>query len=104
MAASISAWSVLIGVELADLRFLSLDQLRRGPALVAELAVTREIGAGIGELGLVALKVSLELVDLGLIGTRIDLREQVAGMDGLPFGEVDADELALDLRPTTSVL
>ena len=87
------------GLELADLCLLGLDQLWRGPALVAELGVTREIGAGIGELGLVALQISLELVDLGLVGARIDLREQVAGMDGLSFGEVDADELALDLGP-----
>ena len=34
------------GLQLADLRLLGLDQLRRGPALVAELAVAREIGAG----------------------------------------------------------
>src|ERR1700681_4634235 len=32
-----------------------------------------------------------------LDSTRVDLREQVAGMHGLPFGEVDADDLSLDL-------
>ena len=37
------------------------------------------------------------MIDQRLVGTRIDLREQVAGMHGLAFGEVDADDLPLDL-------
>ena len=49
------------------------------------------------ELRLIAVAVGGHLIELGLVGTRIDLREQVAGMHGLPFGEVDPDELALDL-------
>src|SRR6185369_4625899 len=86
------------GLQLADLRLLRLDQLRCGPTLAAELVVAREVGASVGELSLVALQISFELVDLGLVGAWIDLREQVAGMNSLSFGEVDADELALDLR------
>ena len=101
MAASISAWSRLDrGLQLADLRLLGLDQLRRGPALVAELGVTRRDWRwALVSWAWSRSRFALELVDLGLVGTRIDLREQVAGMDGLPFGEVDADELALDLGP-----
>ena len=37
------------------------------------------------------------LVDLRLIGTRIDLCQQVALVHVLPFDEVDADDLSLDL-------
>ena len=49
------------------------------------------------KLGLIAIARGDHLVDLGLVGPRIDLREQVAGVHGLPFGEVDADDLSLDL-------
>ena len=49
------------------------------------------------ELGLVALQIARVLIDQGLVGARIDLREQVASMYGLAFGEVDADDLPLDL-------
>ena len=37
------------------------------------------------------------MIDQGLIRTWIDLREQVAGVHGLAFGEVDAHDLPLDL-------
>src|SRR6266436_6701496 len=91
----------LIGLDsrpqLPHLRLLGLDQLWRGPTLVSQLGVAFEIGLGIDELGLVALQVSGVLVDQGLIGTRIDLREQIAGMHGLAFGEVDAVDLPLDV-------
>ena len=59
--------------------------------------IAREIGLGIHELGLVAVAIGGQLFDLGLIGPRIDLREQIAGLDGLSFGEGDLDELSLDL-------
>ena len=84
-------------LQLSHLRLLGLEQLRSGPALVTQCGVAREIGLGIDELGLIAFEVSGVLIDQGLIGTRIDLREQVAGMYGLTFGEVDADDLSLDL-------
>jgi len=84
-------------LQLPHLRLLGLDQLWRGPALVPQLAIASEIGLGIDKLGLIALQVSRVLVNQGLIGTRIDLREQVAGMHGLALGEVDADDLSLDL-------
>ena len=83
--------------QLRHLRLLRVQQLRRGKALLLQRRVAVEIGLGVGELGLVAIAVRGELFDLRLIGTRIDLRQQVAGMHVLPFGEVDADDLALDL-------
>ena len=50
-----------------------------------------------GMMGLIAIAVRAELVDLSLVGTRIDLGEEVADVHGLPFGEIDADDLSLDL-------
>src|SRR3979409_1818516 len=61
------------------------------------MAVTLEIGLGVRELGLIAIARRGHLVELRLVGTRIDLREQVAGPRGLPFGEIDADDLSLNL-------
>ena len=95
-----------------DQRLVGLDrrlQLRRlapsgsRPAAASpspcspKCGVALEIGLGIGELRLIAFAGCRSLVDLRLIGARIDLREQVAGMHGLAFGEVDADDLSLDL-------
>ena len=91
-------------LQLRHLRLLGVQQLRRGPALLLQRRVAVEIGQRIRELGLIAIAVCRQLFDLRLIGTRIDLREQIAGMDGLPLGEVDADDLALDLARTMSVL
>ena len=84
-------------LQLPHLRLLGLEQLRSSPAFFPQCGVAREIGLGIDELGLIAFEVSGELIDQGLIGPRIDLREQVAGVHGLAFGEVDADDLPLDL-------
>ena len=47
---------------------------------------------------MIARQVGSVLFNQGLIGTRIDLRKQIAGMHGLALGEVDADDLPLDLR------
>ena len=83
--------------QLPDLRLLGFEQLRSGPALLPQCGVAGEIGLGVDELCLVALEIGRVLIDQRLVGTRIDLREQVAGMHGLAFGEVDADDLTLDL-------
>jgi hypothetical protein len=42
-------------------------------------------------------KVRVRLIELRLIRTRIDHGEQIAGLYGLPFGEVDFCDLPLDL-------
>ena len=85
------------GLQLSDLRLLGLEQLRRGPAFFSQRGVAREIGLGVDELSLIAFQVCGVLVDQGLIGTRVDLREQVPRMHGLAFSEIDADDLSLDL-------
>ena len=77
-------------LQLRHLRLLGVDQLRGGPAFgSASCGVAIEIGQGVRKLGLIAIARGGHLIELRLIGTRIDLCEQVAGMHGLPFGEGD---------------
>src|SRR5256885_15088226 len=57
--------------------------LRSGPALVPQCGVAGEIGLSANELGLIAFQVSSGLIAQGLVGTRIDLRQQAAGLHGL---------------------
>src|SRR5262249_28968821 len=85
------------GIELRDLRGLGLDQLRSGPAFIAQCRVAFEIGLRVRELGLIAGAVGVRLFELRLIWTRIDLGEQVAGLYALPLGEIDFCDLPLDL-------
>jgi len=84
-------------LQLRNLCRLSLDQLRRCPAFLTELAVTIKIGLGILELSRVTIARGGHLVELRLIGSRVDLRKQVAGVDGLPFAEGNLGDLPLDL-------
>ena len=84
-------------LQLRDLRFLGVEKLRRSPALLLERRVAIEIGERICELGLIAIPIRGQLFDLSLVGTRIDLSQEVAGMHGLSFGEVDAGDLSLNL-------
>jgi hypothetical protein len=79
------------------LRFLGLDQLWGRPALISQCRVAREIGLRVCELGLIAALVGDVLVELGLVGARIDLRQEVADVNGLSFGEIDLRDLSLDL-------
>ena len=84
-------------LQLRHLRLLGVEQLRRCISFALQLGVAIEIGQRIGELGLIAIAVGDHLVELGLIGARIDLREQVAGLDGVSLGKGDLGKLALDL-------
>src|SRR6476660_9389332 len=84
-------------LQLRDLSLLGVHELRRGPAVLPKRRVAAEIGERIRELSLIAISVRGQLFDLSLVGTRIDLSQQVTGMHGLPFGEVDAGYLSLDL-------
>src|SRR5207237_979875 len=76
---------------------VGLRRIRSGPALVTQSSVSRENGLRVDELRLIAFEISSVLIDQRLVGTRIDLREQVPGMHSLAFGEVDAHDLPLDL-------
>ena len=78
-----------------DLRGIGLvgDGFLRQQRLVA-----LQIDLGIGQQRLIALELALRLIQRGLEWTRIDQRQQVAGLDDLPFGEGDLDQRAGDLR------
>ena len=84
-------------LQLRHLRRLCLDQLRGGPTFLAELGVAAEIGLGVCKLGLIAIARGRHLVDLRLVGPRIDLCEEITRMHGLPFIEGDLGDLPLDL-------
>src|ERR1700730_6937218 len=79
-------------LQLRHLCLLGVQQLRRGIPGLRQRVVAVGIGQRIGQLRLIAISVRGQLIDLGLIGTRVDLREQVAGVYVLAFREVDADE------------
>ena len=84
-------------LQLRHLGLLGIEELRGGIAFGRQLGVATEIGLRVRKLGEIAIAGGGHLVHLGLVGTRIDLRKEVAGMHGLPFGEGDADDLSLDL-------
>ena len=86
---SISASSALIALcNWATCAFcVSTVAALHSPCLPARVAI--EIGERIGELRLIAIARGGHLVELRLVGPRIDLGQQVAGLDGLPFGEGD---------------
>ena len=86
-------------LQLGDLRLLRVGQLWRCIALVLQLRVAAQVGDCIGELRLIPIAIGDHLVELRLVGPWIDLGEQIAGLDGLPFGEGDLGELTLDLAP-----
>ena len=84
-------------LQLRHLRLLGLDQLWRCIALISQFGIAIEISLGVRKLGLITIARGGHLVELGLVRPRIDLCEEVARIYGLPFGEVDADDLSLDL-------
>ena len=56
------------------------------------------LGAGLLELGDVAVEIGPGPIELGLERPRIDREERVAGLNVLPFAEVDLGHLAADFR------
>ena len=63
-----------------------------------ELLVALEIDPGVGQQRLVLRLLGDGLVELRLVGGRVDARQHVALLDVLAFLEVDAEQLAVDLR------
>src|SRR6476660_9147911 len=61
------------------------------------MVVAVEIGERIRQLGLIPIAIGNDLIELGLIGTRIDFGERVAGLFGLSFCEGYLRYLPLDL-------
>ena len=66
--------------------------------LLGQFLVAREIDLRLREHALIARQLALVLGLQKLVGPRIDLRQKVAFLDHLPFGEGDLRELTVDLR------
>ena len=84
--------------ELVHQRLLRVDLLLRGGVLRDQRGVALEVGARVDELGLVLGFCRLRLCELGLQRARVELREQLAGLDVLPFDKADLVELPVDAR------
>ncbi len=78
---------------------LVLVLLARHGIGLGERLVAREIHARLIKQTLVARELPFGLLQRGLVGPRIDLREEVALLDELAFLEADIGQLAIDLRP-----
>ena len=85
------------GLELIDLGLLLVDDLLRGDVREHQRLRAREVLLGRGELGLVLRLLGLGLVERGLEQARVDLRQHVAFLDVLAFGEQHLLQLAVDL-------
>jgi hypothetical protein len=71
--------------------------LDREGILLDQFGVALEVDLSIFEMDLVVSQRRLRLVELRLIGARIDLGEQIAFLDELTLLEVDTDQQSRDL-------
>ena len=85
------------GLELIDLALLLVDDLLRGDVREHQGLRACEVFLGRGELGLVLGLLGPGLVERGLEQPRVDLRQHVALLDVLAFGEQHLLQLAVDL-------
>src|SRR4029078_10557845 len=72
-------------------------QLYRCVAFGQQLIVSVEISLLVCKLGLIAIAGAHHLVELSLIGSRVDFGERVAGFYGLSLGEGNLCDLTLNL-------
>src|SRR5215471_2153254 len=86
-------------LDLSHQRALCVQLLARREVLRGESAVALQVELRIGEVGLILGLSGNRLIEHGLVGTGIDLREKISGLDLLTLGERDPDELAVDLGP-----
>ena len=84
------------GLFLSDLRLLRVHLLRRRKALFLQRNIPTEVDPPIFEMSLVAGEIGFRLVQLRLIGARIELSQELAFFDKLAVLEVDADDLLRD--------
>ena len=85
-------------------RFLRVDLLLRDGILREQRAVALEVDLRVLEQRLILGHLAARLRQLDLEGTRVDLGEQVAGLDELAFAKGDAHELAVDAVRTVTIL
>ena len=84
---------------LIDQRPLRVQLLDRDRVLLHERFIAREIESRIRQQRLIAPQVALRRLERRLVRARIDLRNDVALVNQLPFGEQDLLQSAADLRP-----
>ena len=82
---------------LGDQRHLVGDLLLGDRILFGELLIAGEVALRLGEQGLVLGQLALRLRQRRLIGTRIDLGDEIALLDGLPLGKADVLQRSRDL-------
>ena len=75
---------------------LSIELLFGNDAILGELLKPLKVQTGVFQRGLVFEEGRLCLTQLHFIGARINLRQQLAFLDLLPFFEVDVYELAVN--------
>ena len=76
---------------------LILVLLARDRILLGQFLVARHVDLRLRKQALIAGQLAFELGLLKLVGPRVDLREEIAFLDHLPFGESHFGELAVDL-------
>src|SRR5439155_15045503 len=103
---------VELSLRAVDCRLVPTDlrlELRHGGALRIDLLFWSEVARRqitealqvelcVGEIGFVLHLFCSSLVERGLKGTRIDLRQEIARLDVLTFGEGDLYQFAVDPR------
>ncbi len=87
-----------LGGELRDQRALRIDGLLRHD-IAAERVVAFQVALGVVELHFVEGLLGHGLIELRLIGGRIDLGQHVAALDVLPLLEIEREDAPVDLRP-----
>jgi hypothetical protein len=85
------------GHKLRHDRFLRIGKLQRNRFFFGEVGIAVEIDARIFKMRLVAVAIGDRLIELRLVGSRVDLAEQVALLDRLPLDEINLDQLAGNL-------
>ena len=88
----------LVGLDralvLQDQRFGRVEGLLGDTVLGVEVAITLDVDLGVLQLGLVLHQRALGLEQGVLVAARVDLGQQVAGLDHLPFLKGDLHQLA----------
>ena len=79
-----------------DGRLLGVELLFGGEILLRQRLVALQVELGVVERGFVLRLLGNDLIERGLIGPRVDLRQQITGLDDVAFLEGDLDDLAVD--------